>query len=258
MPLKIIFLSLHLLITNCSLNQKSTCNEAFIKSKGFEAGQIGALNQSAHLFSKCSRKKDFKKNLRIYDTNYKKGLNQFCSKQRGAEQAQYGLKKENVCADFKKYSDGHQDYLKKNCTVQQAKKDAKSLHAITNIECLKIQNYNKAYFSSLQRNCNYKKGAELGYLKKSTEDICHGIKNRSSFLRGYTKGLKNHYRNSNSKITKEIKVLNKKRAQLKAKLNSLKKSNNIKLLQETRSRLNVVESNILNLKHEFEKNLKRL
>jgi hypothetical protein len=243
---------------SCSLGQRSACTEAVIISKGFEAGQKGALNQSSYLLSRCSQKKDFKKKSTLYEANYKKGLSQFCSRQRGIEQAQYGLKKEAVCTNFKKYSEGHQYFLKTNCTVQKAKKDAKSLRVISNIECLKIPSYKKAYFLKLQKNCNYKKGAELGYLKKSTEDVCHGIKNRTTFLRGYKNGLKNHYRNNNLKITKKIKSLNKKRAQLKIKLASLKKSEDIKSLQEVRTRLNVVESNLLNLKHEFEKNLKRL
>lgn len=254
-PFKTLLLAVTLAATGCQTGSKTNCSATKALEKGFLNGKRGASNQSTAVFAKCSKKKNL---VQIYNQKYSEGLLFFCTHQRGFSQAEYGLPKESVCTYVEDYKKGHQDFLNKHCTTLKAKEDAKSLLKNDNSECLNIASYKKTYSFHLQKNCSYKRGQELGLAKKNIDMICNQIKNRKDFVLGYKKGLSLFYKKDNKVIKQEISKIKKQRESVKIKFARAKRKREIDKIQKYRIELNVLESKILNLEHQFEENKKRI
>lgn len=220
MQVKTLFLwSLCLISWGCSTGQGNFCKASNAIQTGYTRGYTGAFSLSGHLSKKCRAKSKFQTS---YNEGYSTGLDDFCSKQRGQEQAVFGLKKEKVCENDESYKAGYREELNLKCSSDLAKKDASTNLSSSNELCKEIPKYNYKYLKELKKKCSYGYGKNLGYLKKSINNLCLDSSKLSSFKTGYKDGLSKIYSQENFKISSQIRTLSRKRKTLKTKVKSLK------------------------------------
>jgi hypothetical protein len=251
MQVKTLFLwSLCLTLLGCSTRQGNVCKPSNALDIGYTRGFTGSFSLSDHLAKKCRKKSKFKT---AYDEGYLKGLNDFCSKERGKEQAAFGLPKEKACETDESYGVGYQEELNLKCSVDLAKKDASTNLSSSNELCKEVPKYNYKYLRELKKKCSYSYGKSLGYLKKSIKNLCLDSSKLPSFEKGYRAGLSKIYSQENFRISSEIRTLGRDRKALKAKRKSIKnKDDKIQLNLE----INKLEGRILDLQSLLESNKK--
>lgn len=263
MPFKIIFfilpllwpLLLPLLLGGCSLTKKQDCQKSSVQAFGLKDGQNGFSKRFDHIFVSCKDPSDLKS---LYSFSYTKGLERFCTRARGEEQASLGLSKEAVCKNVAAYSSGYTDFLKKECNSKKAISDAAKLFNNDNRLCLTIPVYKKKYLQRLKRTCSFNRGKELGKNKKKIGQKCSDSKTSNLFKRGHRAGLSQVFKAENKKIRIKISKLKTKRKNLKKNLSLKLKAQDTQSIQKIRIELNVLESKILELEYKIETNKKQI
>ncbi len=244
-------LSLSLLaLTACSSKSKKSCREIQVSDKAYTRGLQGSSPIADLTLKNCSKNTELQN---VYTNAYSKGVDDFCSFERGVEQADLGLEKEKICFDDESYIKGFTETLEKKCSYELARNDASKKLTSSNSLCRKIRVYNKKYEQELKKKCSYSYGKKLGYLKKSIKTLCLDSPTRKSFETGFKKGLSRFYIEENLRVSNEIRTLSRKRGLLK------KQKNTSKLNEEKikiNLKINKIESEILNLQSKLEKNKK--
>jgi hypothetical protein len=248
MAFKIIFYILPLVLISCSQLSKESCQKSSVEAKAKKDGSEGTANRYSRLKKKCGVSPDLESS---YNRAYTNGLNNFCSYSRGEEQAELGLEKETTCLVSSKYEEGYLKKLESICDVQKARVDARKLLNSDNRICLLIPKYKNSYIYHLKKQCSYKKGFSIGLLKKGIDHNCKDSPSFPRFKKGHSAGLSEGYRIENQDLQKSVVKLQTDRKPLQLKL---AQSTEPETVQKNKIKLNVLESKILELEHQIEKN----
>jgi len=248
MAFKILFYILPLVLVSCSQLSKEECQKSSVAQTAFENGAGGTVNRYYRLKRKCKKNDELES---VYNKSYASGLLKFCTLERGIEQASLGLKKETSCLSSTKYTDGYLKELERFCNTSKAKTDARKLLNSDNRLCLLVPKYKRAYLNYLTKQCSYKKGYSIGLLKKDIDQNCKDAKNFSAFEKGYKNGLSRGYEIENRSLQKSVLKLQSKRTALQKKIS---RTDSPEKNQKNRIDLNVLESKVLGLEHQIEKN----
>lgn len=248
MPLKILFHILPLVLISCSQLSKEECQKSRLEIQAAQNGAAGTANRYHRIEKKCKGNAQLKE---AYKSFYTSGLLKFCSFQRGQEQASLGLEQESACSVSSAYKNGYFKELESICDVEKAKGDARKLLNSDNRLCLLVPKYNETYILQLKKQCSYKKGYSIGIVKKDVDQNCKDSTTLKDFKRGYAAGLSKAYQIENKNLHKEADKLQDQRKPLQIKI---EQKNSPEEVQKNKIDLNVLESKILELEHQIEKN----
>ncbi|MCO5114342.1 MAG: DUF2799 domain-containing protein [Bdellovibrionaceae bacterium] len=158
-------------LTACNSWNKEKCQNTNWDALGYGEGAQGKPNASASYATRCE-KQGVKINYDSYLVGYNRGLTQYCSYDRGYQNAMDAAPIHSLCSSNLKYKDGYAKGVQAFCTHDNGYKRGTEGHPLT---AMCGSSTKKAYHDG------YKKGRKI-FLQKEVQEIGYDISRANNDL----------------------------------------------------------------------------
>lgn len=183
----LLLLSLTVLVfTGCSSRwNEKTCSETNFGDLGYQEGSAGKSSKMSFYNQAC-----LKKGIQIptsqYNNGLRKGLNVFCSPEKGRDDGASGSEVFANCRSIKAYAGAYRSGLKSFCNIEKGVQDGFAMKEEL-ILCTSFDAYRKGFATGKKEFCSSDRGHENAFAGQEQDSRCVSY---SNYRAGYAKGKK--------------------------------------------------------------------